>query len=194
MKIKKTVVTTTSKAAKAAKATKPAKAITSARQESVSTSAGKAKPSAPAPADDKPSINKGKSGMRVMAFQDHTYAINDQPNRRFTDGELARLWCEEFPNSRAVKAGRITADMVRAVRHLYNNGTGGHGTVGVTHDSKPYVIENGKRVVSTYTRTRKAEAPAAPVVKAEAPAKVKATAPVVSGKKGKKVVVNRRAA
>lgn len=194
MKVKKTVVTTSSKKSAASKAAKP---ILNAKQESASTSAGKAKKSAPASApasEPAPAagINRGKSGMRVMEFQDWTFSVNDDPRRRYTDQELAQLWCEEFPNSRAVKAGRITDSMVRSVRHLYNNGTGGHGTQGVTHQSKPYVIENGKRVTSEYVRARKVTEPEAEAPKATLPAKGKAqkssaaapAAPVV--RKGKK--------
>ena len=69
-----------------------------------------------------------------MQDQDHTLAINDRPDRRLTDEELAADWCQEFPNSRAVKNGRITAEMVRTVRHLFNNGTGDHGTPGRPRD------------------------------------------------------------
>ena len=179
------------------KTKKAGRTITNAKQEGGSTSAR------PRPAAQKKEDNTEKkatgtnlglrSGLRVMAFQDETFAQNDLairraplsgPGRR-TDEELAKEWCAEFPNSRAVKNGRITADMVRAVRHLYNNGTGGHGTEGKTHDSRPYVIQGKDRVVSEYVRTRKPDSdkPATAAVPVKT---VKAAHPKKVVKPGKK--------
>jgi hypothetical protein len=171
MKIKKNVVTPTTK--------KSAKPVVNAKQVSASTSAvatSKAKtPVTPVAVQATASINKGKTtGMRVMAFQDLTLKRNDEPKYRLTDTELAALWRAEFPQSRAVLAGRIDESIVRGVRNLFNQGTGGHGTSGSTNASKPYVLDNGKRVVSEYTRARKPEAEAV-----EAPALV---APKAAGK------------
>lgn len=129
--------------------------------QTASTKAAKpeAKAKAQAPKAEKEArsgVNIGKtSGLRVMAYQDHTFAINDKPERRLTDEELAQDWRNEFPNSRAVQNGRITADMVRAVRRLYNSGTGGHGTPGTEHTSHPYVLDGKNRVKSVYRRERK---------------------------------------
>lgn len=205
MKIKKTVVTSTTKPSTSSAKGKAASKVNAA-QASASTPAGKGKaktpasPSATPEPSAKSGINRGvKTGMRVMQFQDDSYAQNDDPKRRFTDEELAALWRAEFPNSRAVLAGRITAAMVRSVRNLYNNGTGGHGTKGVTHQSKPYVIENGKRVVAEYTRVRKATEvePVAPATtgKTSKAAKtvpaVKAAAPAVSKPAASKRVVSK---
>ena len=88
---------------------------------------------APKAAEAKPEVRSGinigkTSGMRVMAFQDHTFAVNDGPKARFTNEELAAIWRAEFPQSRAVLNGRITAEMVAAARVIYNAGTNGHGT------------------------------------------------------------------
>lgn len=118
-----------------------------------------------------PSINVGqKSGMRVMAYQDHTFAINDK--RRMTDEELAADWRAEFPNSRAVRAGRITAEMVASVRALYNRGTGGHGTPGVKHESQAFEVVNGKRI--PVAPARKAPEPKAAKTPTPTPATAKA--------------------
>jgi len=194
MKIKKTVVTTASN-----KTSKPSKSVAS---QPVSAPPKKGKASVPAAASSAPEpavksgINRGvKTGMPVMKFQDMTLARNDGPKFQLTDTELAALWREEFPNSRAVLAGRIDEAIVRGVRNLFNQGTGGHGTPGQTQSSKPYVIENGKRVVSEYTRARKAQAedededvaPTAPKGKASVPAKASASKPVVKGKSAKAV-------
>lgn len=117
-----------------------------------------------------PSINIGvKTGMRVMAYQDHTFEVNDQPNRRLTNDELAADWRAEFPNSRAVQHGRITGEMVAAVRSLYNRGTGGHGTPGERHESVAYAIVNGKRT-PVLTKAESAE-PKPVAAKTPAPAK-----------------------
>lgn len=183
MKIKKSVVKTITKnpgkgEAKASKASsKPAQTpVASAKAEDKGTRNG---------------VNIGqKTGMRVMAYQDHTLAINDDPKRRLTDTELAADWRAEFPNSRAVLNGRINEDIVRGVRNLYNQGTGGHGTPGKTHDSKPYTIVDGKRVVSAYTRAKKVGEPVA--VQTPAPATNKAKGPKVV--KGKVVVRRAKAA
>lgn len=140
--------------------------IVNAKQESASTSA---KPkattptakAAPVEAEKKAArsgVNIGKTtGMRVMAFQDMTFKRNDEAKYKFTDEEIAKLWREEFPQSRAVLAGRITADMVRAVRRDYNAGRGGHGTPGSTNDSRPYNVVNGKRIQGEYMRARAAK-------------------------------------
>lgn len=166
------------------------RSIINAKQESTSTSAGKgsaktppapAKSAKPAPAvqaEPKTGINTGlKTGMRVMAFQDETLATNDLPRRpaplthiptHLTDTEMAKVWREEFPNSRAVLNGRITEAIVRGVRNLFNQGTGGHGTPGKTQSSQPYTLDDkGRRVASVYTRARKE--------KEETPAPAKAT-------------------
>lgn len=182
MKIKKTVVKSTTKnpvkaEAKAAKpSSKPAQApVASAKAEDKGTRNG---------------VNIGKSsGMRVMAYQDHTLAINDDPKRRLTDTELAADWRKEFPESRAVKNGRINEDIVRGVRNLYNQGTGGHGTAGKTHTSQPYILADGKRVTSVYTRAKKVGEPVAVVA---VPVTVKAKGPKVV--KGKVVVRRQKAA
>jgi hypothetical protein len=147
-------------------------------------------------------INIGRTtGLRVMAFQDLTLATNDVVKRpgqlahipgQLTDTELAKVWREEFPNSRAVQAGRIDESIVRGVRNLYNQGTQGHGTTGKTHDSKPFILADGKRVVSGYTRAKKGAA----VVEAkavEAKKSVKGPA-VVETKMGKVRVVGRQKA
>ena len=119
------------------------------------------------------SINRGvRTGLPVMRFQDLTYRHNDEkvrpaplggPGQR-TDKELAEEWCKEFPNSRAVQNGRITEEMVGAVRRLYNAGTQGHGTPGapVTPPSMPWVLNaEGKRVRATTLAPRTRRSPAA---------------------------------
>lgn len=162
------------------------KAVTAATTASVK----KTKPvvvAPPAAAEPRNGVNIGKtSGLRVMAFQDLTLTRNDEPKYRLTDTELAALWRAEFPNSRAVQNGRIDESIVRGVRNLFNQGTGGHGTPGQTHQSKPYVMQDGKRVGSTYVRAKKVAAAAvvAPVVASASKPKV------VKGK----VVARRRAA
>lgn len=133
-------------------------------------------------------VNIGKrSGLRVMAYQDHTLAINDDPKRRLTDTELAADWRAEFPNSRAVQNGRITEVIVRGVRNLFNQGTGGHGTAGKVQSSKPYVAQDGKRVISEYVRAKKvvtAEPEAAPAT-AKVAKTVKVQGKVVARRKAK---------
>lgn len=175
MKVKKSVVTTKGKGS--VKPEAKAKGKTEEKVEAKKPAAG--------------GVNTGaKSGMRVMAYQDHTFAINDRPDRRLTNEELAADWRAEFPNSRAVKNGRITAEMVQAVRNLYNNGTGDHGTVGVKNDSKPYVIVDGKRVQTEAVRKAKTAAPKADV-KVEAKGKV--TQPAADARPKAKVVVKKKA-
>ena len=188
---------------------KAKRAIVNAKQESASTSAKSshaktasvpAKTTAKAPAPErepKAGVNIGaKTGMRVMAFQDLILATNDLPRRpapvasipsHLTDTEIAKVWREEFPNSRAVLNGRIDESIVRGVRNLFNQGTGGHGTPGKTQSSQPYVLDaKGHRSTTAYTRARKG--------KEEAPAPAKAKAPVKASKPvaGKKVVVTRK--
>ena len=162
----------------------------------------KAQPTAPAAtsAQKKAGINSGvKTGMRVMLFQDLILATNDASTRpapvahiptRLTDAEIAKVWREEFPNSRAVLNGRIDENIVRGVRQLFNNGTGDHGTPGKVQQTKPWVIGDGnKRVQAEYTRTRKVGEP-----KADAPAKAKATVPVAEAAKAAARVVTAKAA
>jgi hypothetical protein len=146
-------------------------------------------------------INIGQTtGLRVMAFQDATLASNDQPKRpaplahipgQLTDTELAKVWRDEFPNSRAVQNGRINEEIVRGVRNLYNRGTQGHGTPGQTHASQPWVLNGKLRTQATYVRTRKAPAastktPATPAV--ESAVVAKRSAKVVTGKAAQAVL------
>lgn len=199
MSKKNTVVTTTTKTNPTSKKTLMIKAKKNASVPAASPIAKTGtQPAAKAPQADKAErigVNIGKSsGMRVMAFQDHTLARNDDPKFRLTDTELAKAWREEFPNSRAVLNGRIDEAIVRGVRNLYNQGTGGHGTPGKTMTSKPYSLVDGKRVVVEYTRARKVGEP-----EAAKPEAKKAAAPVAKGPavvatpKGKVVVARRRA-
>lgn len=162
MKLKKTV-----KAQASAPSTKTATAAPKAQTKAQNAKADAKGKIAEAKTKAKPVADEAKtaarvgvnigasSGMRIMAYQDHTFEINDQPSRRLTDEQLAADWRKEFPNSRAVQNGRITADMVRAVRRLYNAGTGGHGTPGTEHNSHPYFVQDGKVVKGVYTRARK---------------------------------------
>lgn len=194
MKIKKSAVVKSTKTVPTSKATASKTAATTPPAKT------KAKGTVIEAADKKEprvGVNFGKrTQMRVMAFQDLTFAENDAKVRPTlggpgfrTDEELAQEWRSEFPQSRAVQNGRITADMVRAVRHLYNSGTGGHGTPGTRHASTPYVIQDGKRVTSAYVRTRTVKAdkaettPAAPSVEAKTAARKGAV--LVAAKVGK---------
>lgn len=204
MKIKKSVVAKASTPSKSTKAT-PAPAP-------ASTKAAKGKPGASAtpaaePVEKKMGVNFGvSSGMRVMAYQDWTLAHNDEKTRpdrkpgQRTDEELAADWRAEFPESRAVKNGRINAEIVRGVRSLYNRGTGGHGTQGVRHESKPWMIDDkGHRIQGAYTRTRRTEqeeaptpAPKTKATPASPQAVAKSKAQIVPPKGGK--TAKRRAA
>lgn len=182
--------------------------IVNAKQESASTSAKSnkakaastpAKTTAAAPATEaKTGVNIGlKTGMRVMAFQDAILETNDLAKRpapfahiptHLTDTEIAKVWREEFPNSRAVLNGRIDESIVRGVRNLFNNGTGGHGTQGKTQSSKPYVLDaKGHRATAEYTRARreKEEAPAPKKAEAKPAAKSVATKKVVAKRPAK---------
>jgi hypothetical protein len=70
------------------------------------------------------------SRMGVMAYQDHTFAINDRPDRRLTDRELLDDWSAAFPNQAAeVFVGTLETRLshVRSIRLLYNKGQQGHG-------------------------------------------------------------------
>jgi hypothetical protein len=157
MKLKKNVKAQASPSTKTATAAPKAQATKAEAKGKIAEAKAKAKPVADeAKAPARIGINIGAtSGMRIMAYQDHTFEINDRPDRRLTDEQLAADWRKEFPNSRAVQNGRITADMVRAVRRLYNAGTGGHGTPGTEHNSHPYFVQDGKVVKGVYTRARK---------------------------------------
>lgn len=76
-------------------------------------------------APPKSPINLGKTtGLSIGKFQNKT--LEDNRKAKLTDEELATLWCEEFPNSVAVQRGNIDANMVRAVRNLYNLGKHGN--------------------------------------------------------------------
>jgi hypothetical protein len=172
-----TVSTTTTAAPKANKLKKLSAKVNSPKSAipaKATASTAKAKGAKAAPKDvveKKTGINIGKTtGMRVMRFQDYSFEINDRQDRRRTNDELAADWRAEFPQSRAVLNGRITGEMVAAVRALFNAGTNGHGTPGQTHDSKPYVVVNGKRVKTEPVRKVKAVAAktAAPVAKTKA--------------------------
>jgi hypothetical protein len=207
MKIKKTVATTTknntSSKAKGAQPTVAAKASAPVAAKAAPAKGGKADVAA----EPRNGINTGKStGIRVMLFQDMTLATNDQAKRpaplahipgQLTDTELAKVWREEFPSSRAVLAGRIDESIVRGVRNLYNAGTSGHGTPGQTHTSKPWVLgDGGKRSQTEYSRVRKVAnavtgvpAKAAKVTAEQATADTKAAA-----RKAVKVVVASKSA
>lgn len=187
MKIKKTTVKTAT-ITKGQKGTKPA-----------------SKPVASAPVEAKAGVNFGKvTGLRVMAFQDLTLKTNDAAKRpsplahipgQLNDTELAKVWREEFPQSRAVVNGRINEDIVRGVRNLYNQGTQGHGIPGQTQSSKPWIInEGGKRVQTEYVRARKPKGEAkttASAPKVEAKQVARKTAKVVAPA-ARKVVVRRQ--
>ena len=197
MKIKKTSVATTTKNNSSKVAAKKAQPAAQVQAQS------KAAPAKAEPAESRQGINAGvKTGIRVMAFQDAILRTNDELKRsyapiahipgRLTDDEIAKVWREEFPNSRAVLAGRINADIVRGVRNLYNQGTGGHGTPGQKADLKPWAVVDGKRVQTAYTRVRKvAEALASPAVKGavKASAEQADAATKAAAKKAVKVVV-----
>jgi len=95
-----------------------------------------------------------KTGMRVMEYQDHTLAINDEKGRRLTDEELQADWRAEFPN-----AVPFTLEHVRGVRSLYNLGRHRKGSIKPETPSFPYVIQDGKRVQQTsVSRAPKAKA------------------------------------
>lgn len=203
MKIKKTVKTTTNTNAKSKAKAQPTVAASASK-----TPAAKAAPATTGEASLRNGANTGKStGIRVMLFQDMTLATNDELKRpaplahipgRLTDTELAKVWREEFPNSRAVQAGRINEDIVRGVRNLYNQGTQGHGTPGKTFQSKPWIVVDGKRVQSEYTRARKVKAEGAEA-KSTAPKGVKVSAEAseaqtkAAAKKAARVVVAAKA-
>ena len=204
MKVKKTVATTTkNNTSSKGKGAQPASKA-AAPVQAKATSAKAAQPEV----GPRNGVNTGaKTGIRVMLFQDMTLATNDQLKRpeplahipgHLTDEELAKVWREEFPNSRAVLNGRIDESIVRGVRNLYNQGnpgSTGHGIAGKPAQLKPWIIgADGKRVQSEYTRVRKdkgaseAAAPAAAKgVKVSAEASEAATK--ATARKAAKVVV-----
>ena len=65
-----------------------------------------------------------RSGLSIMKYQNQTLEQNRK--HRLSDEELAKDWCREFPNSRAVQNGSIDAGMVAAVRSAYNRGKHGN--------------------------------------------------------------------
>jgi hypothetical protein len=130
----------------------------------------------------KASKYRGKtSGMRVMEYQDSTFAANVKA--MLTDEELAADWREEFPNAVA-----FTVTHVGGARRDYNNGT--HAKMTPRPD-KPLaqVIEtsDGKRrfVTDEESAAEKAARVAAKVAKTAA---TKASNPVPPKPKAKKTV------
>jgi hypothetical protein len=70
------------------------------------------------------------SGKSVMWFQDWTFMVNDEPDRRHTDDELLALWRREFPSAEGRVSSASFSDgllVLRAVRAHYNVGRQGHG-------------------------------------------------------------------
>lgn len=117
------------------------------------TPAPQAKTAQSEPKEAKASKYRGvTSKMRVMEYQDHTLAINDQANRRLTDEELVADWQREFP-----EAVKFTLAHVRGVRALYNAGKHRKGADVPETPSQPYTVENGKRTLTVYTRARAAK-------------------------------------
>lgn len=106
-----------------------------------------------------------KTGMRVMEFQDHTLAVNDEKKNRRTDEELRDIWRAEFPDAVA-----FTLDHVRGVRSLYNAGKHTKMSEVPETPSRPYIVRDGKRVVSEYSRTPKAKTAKAKKTEAKATA------------------------
>ena len=105
-----------------------------------------------------------KSGMRVMEFQDSTFAANVKT--MLTDAELVALWRQEFPNAVA-----FTENHVKGARRDYNVGRHSKAFAALKPATPlaEVVIVNGKR-----TWVTDAPAPAKAEKKAAAPAPVAA--------------------
>lgn len=126
---------------------------TAVETEVVPTDAPRKKTGAATQKVEKASKYRGlKSGMRVMAYQDHTLEINDDKKRRLTDEELRDDWRAEFPEAVA-----FTLEHVRGVRSLYNAGKHTKMSEVPETPSRPYILQDGKRVATDYVRTRKAK-------------------------------------
>jgi hypothetical protein len=62
------------------------------------------------------------TGMARMQYQDWLFEVNDRPDRRLTDGEIAEEMNREHPTGK-----RIPAAQVQSIRACYNAGRNGHG-------------------------------------------------------------------
>jgi hypothetical protein len=61
--------------------------------------------------------------MGIQEYQDYTFAINDNPDRRLTDFQLLEDWARQFPGRSAVVfAGSRDQrlDQIRGIRGHYN--------------------------------------------------------------------------
>ncbi len=62
------------------------------------------------------------TGMARMQYQDWLFEVNDRPDRRLTDDELAQEMNREHPLGKA-----IPGSQVQSIRACYNAGRNGHG-------------------------------------------------------------------
>lgn len=90
------------------------------------------------------------SGLSVMKYQNQSLEQNRK--RKLSDEQLAKEWCAEFPNSRAVRNGRIDAAMVRSVRNTYNLGKHGNNDGNPIPNPVPEFDENGQALPFWGTR------------------------------------------
>ena len=91
------------------------------------------------PAEVKASKYKGRTtGMRVMEFQDATFAANVKT--KLTDEELVALWRAEFPEAVA-----FTVFHVKGARRDYNAGTHSKGAAKPETPLAEVVMVDGKR-------------------------------------------------
>lgn len=117
-----------------------------------------AKAETPATTEVKASKYKGRTtGLRVMEFQDQTFAANTKA--MLTDEELAAAWHDEFP-----EAVKFTAFHVKGARRDYNAGRHAKATPKPAEPLAEVLVVDGKRRFATDVKAEpKAKAEAAPV-------------------------------
>lgn len=107
---------------------------------------------------DAPAVSASKykgmtTGLRVMAFQDATFAAN--VTKMLTDEELAAAWRKEFPQAVA-----FTAFHVKGARRDYNAGRHAKATPKPAIPLAEVTMDGGKRrFVTAEAETPKAKAP-----------------------------------
>jgi hypothetical protein len=100
----------------------------------------------------------GTSGLRIQEFQNKT--ILENPRKKLTDVQLAKLWREEFP-----KAAKFEEKHVRGVRGLVNlgkhkNDPPAEPVHAYDDDGTKLPLRGEKKAAAEAAKASKAEAPA----------------------------------
>ena len=89
----------------------------------------------------------------IMDYQDHTLAINDDEDRKFTDAQLVEDWHTEFPNALHLNKQNSSGvyTYVRDIRRCYNQGRQGHGA----RDDQGRIVGPARVLSEPYDQNKK---------------------------------------